>query len=59
MYSYSFPALQGQYGMVMRHMDGLDIVVSSMLLANGEYTITTEQEVPEEQLEHLSMTKVL
>ena len=58
-YSYTFPAIQGQYGMVMRHMDALDIVVATSVLLNNEYTITTAQEVPEEQLEHLSMTKVL
>lgn len=58
MHTYTFEAAPGAYGNVMVHLDALDIVVASVVLADGVYTVTTAAPIDVEQLEHLSMTEV-
>lgn len=54
-YSYTFPAIQGAYGNIMRHLDALDITVLSVMLVDSAYTIVTADPIDPDQLEHLKM----
>ncbi len=51
MYTYTFP--HEHFGSITSHMTGLAIVVSSLSLSNGIYTMICESQIDADQLDHM------
>ena len=56
MFTYEFP--RENLVLVTDHANSLDVVILSIVATSYGYTMTTENEFPAEQLEHLNMTAV-
>lgn len=52
MYTYTFP--HEHFNMIMNHMTGLQIVVSSLTLNGLSYTMVTTTQVDSDQYNHLN-----
>lgn len=56
MFTYEFP--KENLLLVTDHANSLDVVIVSLTKSGDIYTLVTENEFPQEQLEHLGMTEV-
>ena len=55
---YSFDKSTGQLANILNHLATWEIDVVSVALDGDNYTLETEQAIPQEQLDHLELTEV-